>query len=65
MRSDLWESLTPGQEKWDIVTCNLYIATHEIQTLEPEVRDHDPVLALDSESTVLTLPPGAAKPCPS
>ena len=23
------------------------IATHEIQTLEPEVRDHDPVLALD------------------
>ena len=46
--SDLWESLTPGQEKWDIVTCNPpYIATHEIQTLEPEVRDHDPVLALD------------------
>ena len=73
--SDLWESLTPGQEKWDIVTCNPpYIATHEIQTLEPEVRDHDPVLALDggvdgldfyrriASEAVPSLP---AKPCPS
>ncbi|WP_269715974.1 peptide chain release factor N(5)-glutamine methyltransferase [Caulobacter sp. NIBR2454] len=37
-----------GDESFEIVVSNPpYIATHEIDTLEPEVRDHEPRLALD------------------
>ncbi len=41
-----WETPAPG--KFDIVVSNPpYIPTAEIATLDPEVRDHDPRLALD------------------
>jgi release factor glutamine methyltransferase len=37
-----------GDESFDLVVSNPpYIATHVIETLEPEVRDHEPRLALD------------------
>ena len=37
-----------GDDSFDLVVSNPpYIATHVIQTLEPEVRDHEPRLALD------------------
>lgn len=37
-----------GDESFDLVVSNPpYIATHVIDTLEPEVRDHEPRLALD------------------
>ncbi len=41
-----WETEAPG--RFDIVVSNPpYIPTAEIATLDPEVRDHDPLLALD------------------
>jgi release factor glutamine methyltransferase len=37
-----------GDDSFDLVVSNPpYIATHVIETLEPEVRDHEPRLALD------------------
>ncbi len=37
-----------GPKKFDLILTNPpYIPTREIQALQPEVRDHDPVLALD------------------
>lgn len=37
-----------GEEKFDLIVANPpYIPSEEIPTLEPEVRDHDPTLALD------------------
>jgi release factor glutamine methyltransferase len=37
-----------GDESFDLVVSNPpYIATHVIETLEPEVRDHEPRVALD------------------
>lgn len=41
------ESLPAGMTYDLVVTNPPYIATAEIETLEPEVRDHDPRLALD------------------
>lgn len=36
------------QKKFDIITCNPpYIKTEDIKTLDREVREHDPILALD------------------
>ena len=46
LRSD-WTTLL-GPDSFDLVVSNPpYIATGVIETLEPEVRDHDPRLALD------------------
>ena len=46
LRSD-WTTLL-GPDSFDLVVSNPpYIATDVIETLEPEVRDHDPRLALD------------------
>ena len=46
MRGDWTSGL--GDESFDLVVSNPpYIATHVIDTLEPEVRDHEPRLALD------------------
>ena len=37
-----------SRRSWDIICANPpYVPTAEIETLEPEVRDHDPILALD------------------
>jgi len=45
--SDAFAGLPAGQ-RFDLILSNPpYIATEEILTLEPEVRDHDPRLALD------------------
>lgn len=46
-QGDLFHALEPGM-RFDIITSNPpYIPTAVIRTLEPEVRDHEPVLALD------------------
>lgn len=46
MRGDWTSGL--GDASFDLVVSNPpYIATHVIETLEPEVRDHEPRLALD------------------
>lgn len=46
-QGDLFQALKPGRT-FDIITSNPpYIPTAVIQTLEPEVRDHEPMLALD------------------
>lgn len=47
-QGDLFEALGPGRRKFDIITSNPpYIPTGVIKTLEPEVREHEPMLALD------------------
>ncbi len=47
IQSDLFESLPPGI-KYDAILSNPpYIRTGDIDGLMPEVRDHDPILALD------------------
>lgn len=46
-QGDLFQALKPGRT-FDVITSNPpYIPTAVIQTLEPEVRDHEPMLALD------------------
>lgn len=46
-QGDLFHALEPGVQ-FDIITSNPpYIPTAVIRTLEPEVRDHEPMLALD------------------
>lgn len=46
LRGDWTDGL--GEETFDVVVSNPpYIATHVIETLEPEVRDHEPRLALE------------------
>lgn len=46
LRSD-WSAVL-GESTFDLVVSNPpYIATHVIETLEPEVRDHEPRLALE------------------
>lgn len=49
LQSDLFESI-PG-ETFDVITANPpYITSQEVNTLMPEVRDHDPRMALDGGS---------------
>ncbi len=48
IRSDLWEDVNERNRVWDYIVSNPpYIRSEEIHELEPEVRDHDPKLALD------------------
>lgn len=53
LQGDLWDALnSPAAgsvpKRYDIITSNPpYIPTAVIGTLEPEVRDHEPILALD------------------
>lgn len=52
---DLDSALPPGAE-FDLVTANPpYIPTAEIETLGPDVRDHEPRLALDGGADGLSL----------
>lgn len=47
-QGDLFDALPEMEEKFDIITSNPpYIPTAVIRTLEPEVREHEPMLALD------------------
>ena len=44
---DMFDAL-PEEKQYDVIVCNPpYIKSDVIPTLEPEVRDHEPVLALD------------------
>ena len=46
-RGDLFEALKPG-ERFDVLTSNPpYISTEVVRGLEPEVKDHEPWMALD------------------
>lgn len=48
VRSDLWQAFEKDSVCWDVIVSNPpYIPTEEIASLETEVRDHDPLLALD------------------
>lgn len=53
LQGDLFAALselTEAEQTFDIITANPpYIPTGTIQTLEPEVRDHEPILALDGD----------------
>lgn len=47
-QGDLFAALPPGTQPFDVITSNPpYIPTEVIRGLEPEVRDHEPILALD------------------
>ncbi len=48
-QGDLYEALDKSEdEKYDIIVSNPpYIRSKDIKTLEPEVKEHDPMLALD------------------
>jgi release factor glutamine methyltransferase len=47
-QGDLFDALPRDGRKYDIITSNPpYIPTGVIATLEPEVKDHEPMLALD------------------
>ena len=53
IKSDMFENIS---EKYDIIVSNPpYIRPDVIKTLEPEVREHDPWLALDGGRTVLVF----------
>lgn len=48
LQGDLFEALPGDGRRYDVIVSNPpYIPTKVIATLEPEVRDHEPVLALD------------------
>lgn len=67
-RSDLLEALAPD-ESFDFIAANLpYVAADEYETLQPEVRDFEPVSALvadeDGLSLIRRLIPAAARHLP-
>lgn len=50
LQGDLFKALPHDGRKYDIITSNPpYIPTGVIDTLEPEVKDHEPILALDGK----------------
>lgn len=52
---DLFDAL-PGWKKFDVIVCNPpYIKSDVIETLQPEVRDHEPRRALDGGKDGLTI----------
>lgn len=52
---DLFAALQEEGERYDVITSNPpYIPTAVIGTLEPEVKDHEPILALDGEADGLS-----------
>jgi release factor glutamine methyltransferase len=54
-KSDLFSEIA-SDEKFDLIVSNPpYIPSAEIETLQPEVRDHDPRLALDGGDDGLTI----------
>lgn len=54
--SDLWTAFQGRGIRWDVIVSNPpYIPTDEIASLEPEVRDHDPMLALDGGNDGLSF----------
>ncbi|MCD8370643.1 MAG: peptide chain release factor N(5)-glutamine methyltransferase [Clostridiales bacterium] len=53
---DLFEAVPAGMAAFDVITANPpYIPTEVIATLEPEVRDHEPLLALDGSADGLAF----------
>lgn len=55
-QGDLFEALPPGTERFDVITSNPpYIPTAVLRELEPEVREHEPVLALDGMADGLSF----------
>ncbi len=53
---DLFEAIPAGMAAFDVITANPpYIPTEVIATLEPEVRDHEPLLALDGSADGLAF----------
>ncbi|MCD8122916.1 MAG: peptide chain release factor N(5)-glutamine methyltransferase [Clostridiales bacterium] len=53
---DLFEAVPAGMAAFDVITANPpYIPTEAIATLEPEVRDHEPLLALDGSADGLVF----------
>lgn len=54
-KGDLYDAL-PSDEKYDIIVSNPpYIRTQVIDTLAPEVRDHEPRIALDGDADGLAF----------
>lgn len=47
IESDMFKALDPKEKFTMIVSNPPYIASSEIEKLDPEVRDHDPMMALD------------------
>lgn len=63
IRSDLFEHLPEGRQ-FDIIVSNPpYIPSEVIEGLEPEVRDHEPVLALDGTEDGLYFYRRLAREC--
>ncbi len=63
--SDLLTALTPPDGGWDAIAANLpYIPSAEIATLEPEVRQFEPRLALDGGRDGLDLVRRLVATCP-
>ncbi|MBP5198523.1 MAG: peptide chain release factor N(5)-glutamine methyltransferase [Lachnospiraceae bacterium] len=61
IKSDLFEKV---EGKFDVIVSNPpYIRTDEIETLEPEVKDHEPRMALDGEGDGLIFYRRIAKEC--
>jgi release factor glutamine methyltransferase len=56
LRSDLLAGLVPDVAPFDLVVANLpYVPSAEVATLMPDVRDHEPVAALDGGPDGLAL----------
>ena len=56
LRGDLFEALPEGEESFDAILTNPpYIPTEVINTLAREVKDHEPVMALDGGADGLDL----------
>lgn len=64
VKSDLFQAFS--QERFDVIVSNPpYIPTEVIAGLEPEVRDHEPMLALDGKEDGLYFYRRLAKECSS
>ena len=67
VESDLFSSFTgKWQERFDIIVSNPpYIPSAVIEGLEPEVKDHEPRLALDGSEDGLVFYRRLARECPA